>query len=219
MEENNKDIVFLKREIKEDVNWEKNPHLMFTIILIISIILFFGLMFFLININCPGIIMALILIGMWIPVIYYVINTNKEKNITKNGAFVLRNKVLYYIELGYDVNYQVIGTPTNIILGGLRFAHDVEVAKQVQMKETEIREARKHAETFANALDRIINNNSEKLVPEGIHSFCEMNDFKIESVNEKEFTISYVNKYTNGNRVAKKYRNIYEGLIEHIQNN
>lgn len=129
--------------------------------------------------------MSLILIGMWIPVIYYVCKQNKDKNITKNGAFVLRNKVLYYIELGYDVSYQVIGTTTNVILGGLKFAHDVEVAEQVKIKETEIREARKHAETFVNVLDRIINNSSEKFVPEGIHSFCEMNDFKIESVNEK----------------------------------
>lgn len=219
MEENNIDIVFMKKIIKKDKNWEKNPHLMFAIILIMSMILFFGLMFLLTEMNCPGIIMALILIGMWIPVGYYVLKANKEKNITKNGAFVLRNKVLYYIELGYDVNYQVIGTPANIILGGLKFAHDVEIAKQVQENEAEIKEVRKHAETFVNALDRIINNNSGKLVPKGIRTYCEMNDFKLESVSEKEFVISYVNKYTNGNRVTQKYKNVYEGLIDYLQNN
>ena len=45
-----------------------------------------------------------------------------------------------------------------------------------------------------------------------------MNDAKLENVNENEFTISYWNNFTNRDRVEQKYRNIYDGLIECLQN-
>ena len=117
-----------------------------------------------------------------------------------------------------DVNYQVLGTPVDIVLGGVKFAHDSAVADQVIVGEERIKEARKHAETFVEALNKVLNNNTGKLVPEGIRTYCIMNDVKLENVSENEFTVSYWNKFTNGNRVEQKYRNIYDGLIEYLQN-
>lgn len=214
MNDNNQIVVFMKKDIKSDKIWENHPTLLFSICTVIFVLIFLSLIFIISN----GVILTITLVGIAALYIYWFFKNNDKRNVTKNGAFVLKDNVLYYVELGYDVNYQVLGTPVDIVLGGVKFAHDSAVADQVIVGEERIKEARKHAETFVEALNKVLNNNTGKLVPEGIRTYCIMNDVKLENVSENEFTVSYWNKFTNGNRVEQKYRNIYDGLIEYLQN-
>ena len=90
-------------------------------------------------------ILTISLIGLALLYIYWFVKNNQKRNISKNGAFVLKDNVLYYIELGYNVNYQVLSKPVYMVLGGLKFAHDSAVADQVVVGEARIKEERKHA--------------------------------------------------------------------------
>lgn len=209
--------VFMKKQIKGHRIWENHPRIIWTLLMIAWMVVFFALIFFLFAIECNLFLGILIPFASWALPIWFMVKNNKEKNLTKNSAFVYQNDILYYVEMGYSVNYQTLGDPINIALAGPKFSHDLDVAMQVQTNEKEIRTRRAHAANFVIALNQYLPHWGEPgaLEKAGLHSICEMCEPKLEEINEKTFQISYWNHYTKGIRHTVTYPNIYDkGLIE-----
>jgi hypothetical protein len=200
------DIVYLKKDIKGDKFWENSPHLVFGIYLGITMILFFGGMFALISMGCPEFLLAIYLIGICVFCVALAMYRNKMCNISKSIAFIKRDGILYEIKLGYleDINYQTLGSAKNIVLGGVKFAHDVDVARQVQVAEKEVRERRKSAEVYSAVLDKILESGR---LPQGVMEFIKLDNPHIEKTTKNFIWITY-NAETG--RKSKKFRNAYD---------
>lgn len=198
--------VYLKKDIKSDHLWENKPHLAFGIYLIVLMFLFFGGMFALIFANCPGWIMTVYLIGICVACVVLAIFRNEMCNISKSIAFLKSEQNIYMIKLGYleDINYQVIGNSIDIVLGGVKMAHDIAVAEQVQSAEKEVRERRKMAETYAYALCEILQNGK---LPVGVQEFRKLVDPKVEKESKNFIWISF---QTESGRKKKVFRNAYD---------
>jgi hypothetical protein len=200
------DIVYLKKDIKGDKFWENNPHLVFGIYLGITMILFFGGMFALIFIGCPNFLLTIYLIGICILCVVLAMYRNEMCNISKSIAFIKRDGILYEIKLGYleDINYQTLGSTKNIVLGGVKFAHDVDVAGQVQLAEKEVRERRKKAEVYSAVLDKILESG---VIPRGVTEFIKLDNPHIEKTTKNFIWITY---NAGAERKSKKFRNAYD---------
>lgn len=197
--------VYLKRYIKSDQLWENKPHLAFTIYLAVTMVLFFGGMFLMIDIGFPGWLMTIYLVGIWVVCIAIVLFRNEMCNISKSIAFIKTDEGTYMIKLGYlnDINYQTMGNPIHATLGGLKMAHDIAVAEQVQREEKEIRERRKSAEVYVYVLNKILQTGK---LPAGVIEFRKLVNVKVERETKNYFWISFE---TGSGRKKKMFRNAY----------
>ncbi len=46
-----------------------------------------------------------------VPITIWYIKNNEKTNLTKSSAFIVRDGIIYYIRLGYTLDYQQSGIP------------------------------------------------------------------------------------------------------------
>lgn len=89
----------------------------------------------------------IIMFCMLVPITIWYIKNNEKTNLTKSSAFIERDGVIYYIRLGYTLNYQQPGVPFEWKKVGL--------AKQNMKNTKHIQEIREDKNTFSKALTDI----------------------------------------------------------------
>lgn len=187
------DKVYLKRDIKKHRIFENHPNLIFGIIIFLWGALLFATMFLM---NMFPFFVVLLSI---IPICVWYIGNNEKTNLTKSSAFVERDDVIYYIRLGYLIDYQQPNIPI-----GLKKA---AIAKENMEKTKHIQKVRICENTFSKALTSTLN--SKKLPPDVVQ-FCEMHNCQLEKETKQWVWLSYYNCYTNNQRVTQKFRNVYD---------
>lgn len=188
------DIVYMKRDIKSHKIYEKRPNLMFGIIILI-----WGLLFFFSMFSSEMILYWIILFCMLVLIIIGYMKNNEKTNLTKSSAFIERDGVIYYIRLGYMLDYQQPGVPLMYKKLGL--------AKQNMKKTKHIQEIREDKNTFSKALTDVLNSNH---LPFDVVQFCEMLDCRLEKETKQWVWLSYYNHHTQNRRVTQKFRNVYD---------
>lgn len=188
------DIVYMKRDIKSHKIYEKRPNLMFGIIILI-----WGLLFFFSMFSSEMILYWIILFCMLVLIIIGYMKNNEKTNLTKSSAFIERDGVIYYIRLGYMLDYQQPGVPLMYKKLGL--------AKQNMKKTKHIQEIREDKNTFSKALTDVLNSNH---LPSDVVQFCEMLDCRLEKETKQWVWLSYYNHHTQNRRVTQKFRNVYD---------
>lgn len=202
--------VYLKEYKKSDQLWENSPYLAFAIYAAATLLLFFGGMFGLIFVDCPAPILAIYLIGIWVACIALAVYRNEMCNLSKSTAFVERDGVLFSVKLGYakEINYQTMGSISDVVLMGATDAHNAAVAEQVQSAEKEVRERRKHAEAYCAALESYLHTHE---LPGGVIEIVRLMDPRIE---KKTVWSMYISYQAGSERKIKKYRNAYALNLE-----
>lgn len=188
------DNVYTKRDTKSHRIYEKHPNLMFGIILLI-----WGLLFFFSMFSSEMILYWIIMFCMLVPITIWYIKNNEKTNLTKSSAFIERDGVIYYIRLGYTLDYQQPGVPFEWKKVGL--------AKQNMKNTKHIQEIREDKNTFSKALTDILNSNH---LPSDVVQFCEMVDCRLEKEIKQWVWLSYYNHYTQNRKVTQKFRNVYD---------
>lgn len=188
------DIVYMKRDIKSHKIYEKRPNLMFGIIILI-----WGLLFFFSMFSSEMILYWIILFCMLVPIIIGYMKNNEKTNLTKSSAFIERDGVIYYIRLGYMLDYQQPGV--------LLMYKKLGLAKQNMKKTKHIQEIREDKNTFSKALTDVLNSNH---LPSDVVQFCEMLDCRLEKETKQWVWLSYYNHHTQNRRVTQKFRNVYD---------
>ena len=188
------DIVYMQRDIKSHKIYEKRPNLMFGIIILI-----WGLLFFFSMFSSEMILYWIILFCMLVLIIIGYMKNNEKTNLTKSSAFIERDGVIYYIRLGYMLDYQQPGVPLMYKKLGL--------AKQNMKKTKHIQEIREDKNTFSKALTDVLNSNH---LPSDVVQFCEMLDCRLEKETKQWVWLSYYNHHTQNRRVTQKFRNVYD---------
>lgn len=189
------DIVYMKRDIKSHRIYEKHPNLMFGIIILI-----WGLLFFFSMLSMDNMILYWgILLIMLVPIIIGYMKNNEKTNLTKSSAFIEREGVIYYIRLGYTLDYQQPGMPFGLKKVGL--------AKQNMKNTKHIQEIREHENTFSKALTNVLNSDH---LPHDVVQFCEMLECRLEKETKQWVWLSYYNHHTQNRRVTQKFRNVYD---------
>ena len=140
-----------------------------------------------------------ILFIMLVPIIIGYMKNNEKTNLTKSSAFIEREGVIYYIRLGYTLDYQQPDVPLGYKKLGL--------AKQNMKKTKHIQEIREHENTFSKALTNVLNSNH---LPHDVVQFCEMLDCRLEKETKQWVWLSYYNHHTQNRRVTQKFRNVYD---------
>lgn len=187
------DNVYMKRDIKSHRIYEKHPNLMFGFIILIWGILLFFSMFSMKMILFWGVLCLLLPIFVW------YIKNNEKTNLTKSSAFIEREGVIYYIRLGYTLDYQQPGVSIPL--------KKVGIAKQNMKKTKHIQEIREHGNAFSKALTDVLNSNH---LPTDVVKFCEMRDCRLEKETKQWIWLSYYNRHTQNKRVTQKFRNVYD---------
>ena len=231
------DKIFLKNS--DDGMWEKNPHLAYLPWYLGGIILFFCFLISGLLLGNNFLIIVAVLILLLLTVILPT-KINNDKNISKSIAFIKRDYKWYAIKLMY--NYADAGLPINES-NSSTIPHNIEVAKNIQKMEGDIKEERTKEVSYSEVLDEVLQtieqNNYEKPVYSTVDKILDsffngyyfneiftiynrlcgyliLEDLKIERVNKKYFVISF---NENNSRITMKFRNVYGGLIEEIMNN
>lgn len=108
MEINNdiNEIVYMKRDIKSHRIYEKHPNLMFGVIILV-----WGLLFFFGCFSDVYWVYWVFLVIIIVPITIWYIKNNEKTNLTKSSAFIERDGIIYYIRLGYTLDYQQSGIP------------------------------------------------------------------------------------------------------------
>lgn len=108
MEINNdiNEIVYMKRDIKSHRIYKKHPNLMFGIIILV-----WGLLFFFGCFSDVYWVYWMVLVIIIVPITIWYIKNNEKTNLTKSSAFIVRDGIIYYIRLGYTLDYQQSGIP------------------------------------------------------------------------------------------------------------
>ena len=196
MEINNdiNEIVYMKRDIKSHRIYEKHPNLMFGIIILVR-----GLLFFFGCFSDVYWVYWMVLVIIIVPITIWYIKNNEKTNLTKSSAFIVRDGIIYYIRLGYTLDYQQSGIPF-----GLK---KVAIAEENMKKTKHIQEIRECENTFSRALTEVLNSNS---LPNGVVKFCQMEDCRLEKETKQWVWLSYYNCYTHNQRVTQKFRNVYD---------
>ncbi|NLZ72044.1 MAG: DUF3811 domain-containing protein [Clostridiaceae bacterium] len=199
MDNNNyaNDNVYIKMDIKIHRIYENHPNLMFGIIILIWGILFVLAMYFM------KMILFWVLICLLAPITIWYIKNNEKTNLTKSSAFVERDGIIYYIRLGYMLDYQQ--PEISVLLG--RAYIDSTPAEQNMRKTKYIQKIRQDRNTFSKALTEALNSNH---LPADIVEFCEMRDCQLEEETKQWVWLSYHNGHTKNQRVTQKFRNVYD---------
>lgn len=196
MEINNviNEIVYMKRDIKSHRIYENHPNLIFGIIILV-----WGLLFFFACFSNDMILYWMILFIIIVLISIWYMKNNEKTNLTKSSAFIERDGILYYIRLGYTLDYQQPVVPF-----GLK---KVAIAEENMKKTKHIQEIRKRENTFSRALTEALNSNN---LPNGVVEFCQMDDCRLEKETKQWVWLSYYNRYTHNQRVTQKFRNVYD---------
>jgi len=141
----------------------------------------------------------MVLVIIIVPITIWYIKNNEKTNLTKSSAFIVRDGIIYYIRLGYTLDYQQSGIPF-----GLK---KVAIAEENMKKTKHIQEIRECENTFSRALTEVLNSNS---IPNGVVKFCQMEDCRLEKETKQWVWLSYYNCYTHNQRVTQKFRNVYD---------
>lgn len=189
---NEKDHVYMKKDIKRHRIFENHPNLMFGIIIMLWTIPF------MISIFLGEMFLFWILILSWIPIGVLFIKNNENTNLTKSSAFVERDGVFYYIRLGYTLDYVQPGVPSEF--------KDIAVATENMQKTKHIQEIRQKENTYSETLTSILNTGK---LPSNVVGFLEMQDCRLEKEDKNWIWLSFLNQRTNGQRIVKKFRNVY----------
>lgn len=187
------DRVYMKKIIKSHRILENHPNLVFGIIICFYSIAFVASI-------CISSWLTLIFLLLAIPLTIWVIRINDNINLTKSSAFVERNGVFYYIRLGYLLDYQQPGVPLR--------DKKVALAAENMNQTRHIQAIREHQVTFSHALTNCLEMNAS--LPANVIEFCEMRNCKLEQQTAKWIWLSYDNRYTNYQRVTRKFRNVYD---------
>lgn len=201
--------VYLKQ--KNDGLWEKNPHLAFGISMILGLILFFSVMFFL---DAPSWIINLLLVLIFAGTVAISVYLNQTKNQTKSIGFILDEKTLYMVKLGYinEISSSVINTPGQPIAQTVLLNHNLNVAKETQASEHELRKRRKYEESYISVVEYMKSGNTK--LPKGVLEFCPMRNPKIEKETKNKIWISYD---APNMRIMRTFRNVYGDLTNNIK--
>lgn len=224
-------LIIIYYDNKTDKTWEETPAIPFSCYMLSSIGLFFSLMFLDIDLETDPlltIIGVLLMLGFSI---VYTLYRNQKANISKNYGFIVRDKKLYLIALKYETNNSgVIYAPSGTVIQGATLPYNVNVAKNVQNMEQQIRQARKDETYYIDILNRNLKyleeNPNYNLVKtfgglytipttSSVSSFLYLKDPKIVSDNNKKIVISYVD--IDGIRKNKEFANKYDNLSQIIK--
>lgn len=200
--------VILKKDIRQDKPFENNPNLIFGLICILDAIFCMGSIFVLYSLPFWALmILWVVVIGASI---WYIVQKNENANLTKSSAFILRNGILYYLRLGYQLE-------GDVPMDALNRAQAARARENVR-KTSHIQEIRNHESTFSDCLTEILNsplhtpesNSGIGHLPEYVIQFCEMHEPKLEQQTSRWIWISYENAHTDHQRVTQKFRNVYD---------
>ena len=155
------DKIYVKT--KDDGIWEKNPALGFILYLIVYLIMFFGSIFGFVFLGIPGYILAVWLVFISVFLVVKVITVNQSKNMSKSTAFIEREGKLYVVQLLYNIENletetesNILYTPSGTFLQVVTLDNNIEVSKNVQAHEKEVRERRNDYISFSTGLDDIL---------------------------------------------------------------
>ena len=220
------DKVYLKQEIKSDKLMENHPNLVFGLALIPVCLLILVSTWAYAVLNIPGMLMAGVDIVIVAIVIIWIIKKNEKSNLSKSDGFIVRDRKLYYIRLGYTLDHDVPVDALNVAIAGSLEAAQMARAEENMAKTAYVQEARKHEETFSAYLTQILNGPKKRLddgniaptLPKYVISFCEMRKPKLEKQTKDWVWISYENAYTKGQRVTAKYRNAFNlSMLDEVE--
>lgn len=231
-----KDKVFIKSE--DEGIWQNNPYMIYVVYLVISILIFFILLF---TLNPFLLIIGIIVIvigGIILPV-----KINNDKNVSKSIGFIKRNNQWYAIKLMYDSfnSDMMIEMPSGSVGQAVVNSHNAKMAQNIQKMERKIKEDRNNPDTYIEMLDEVLeslnsNNykqvlydNIDKKIDKSLNGYAfneiytmnnkicgyiNLKNLKVEKVEKKYIILSYDND--EGIRTKIKFRNVYNGLINEI---
>ena len=113
------------------------------------IILVWGLLFFFGCFSDVYWVYWMVLVIIIVPITIWYIKNNEKTNLTKSSAFIVRDGIIYYIRLGYTLDYQQSRIPF-----GLK---KVAIAEENMKKTKHIQEIRECENTFSRALTEVLN--------------------------------------------------------------
>lgn len=247
------DKIYMKE--KEDGIWEKNAILGYGLYTIIYLIIFFCSIFVFIFLGIPTFVLIIWLICISIYIVVKELLVNQSKNMSKSTAFIERDGKLYAIQLlytnkklGIETSRNMIYMPSGTILQAATLKNNIEVAKNVQAHEKEVRNRRINPLSFGVALDDILKHLEENpkdysVLPNSKRSKLDnLFMYNIENAGMRTVMTKKANynflilnnpKVTNVNKknftiefynqnnetCSAKFSNCYDKLIENIKNN
>ena len=236
--------VFLKTE--NDGLWQNNPHLAFGILLFISIILFFLIFIICSFFFSSGVVIFILTIIFFACCGIIPAKINNDKNISKSIGFIKRNNNWYAIKLMYDQSEagNILNMPSGSVAQTASVSHNYKVASNIQKNEKKIKDERNDKTVYIKVLDEVLKTFEDDKFSKPIYSeidkkldsslngysfneiytingtlcgYIILKNLSVEKVDKKYITLSFDDE--RGNRSSVKFRNVYKGLVEEINNN
>ena len=177
--ENMEDKIYMKT--KDYGILEKNATLVFGLYLIVYLIVFFWSIFGFTLLGIPEFILAVWLIFISVFLIVKFVIVNQSRNMSKSTAFIERDGKLYAIQLlytrknlGTETTRNIVYMQSGTIFQAATLNNNIQVVKNVQAHEKEVRERRNNCVSFSIGLDDILQYLSKS-----------PNDYKVLSNNKK----------------------------------